>query len=120
MVSGLIYDAIKFVLKKGIIAIKKEICIIGLGVCGDIVYWLHVVDKYYPRPPTIQRTSTKSSFLITNLYSSKLFAIRPNVSSLFFCIISFNNFQSDNDRISLSCVHIIEYKFSSNLSHFSS
>jgi hypothetical protein len=37
MVSGLIYDAIKSVLKKGIIVMKKEILFLGLGVCGDIV-----------------------------------------------------------------------------------
>ena len=37
MVSGLIYDTIKLVLKKGIIAMKKEILFLGLGVCGDMV-----------------------------------------------------------------------------------
>ena len=37
IVSGLIYDVLKFSAKKGSDFMKKEILLLGLGVCGDMV-----------------------------------------------------------------------------------
>ena len=37
MVSGMIYDIEKGIYKKGIDIMKKEILLLGLGICGDMV-----------------------------------------------------------------------------------
>lgn len=37
MISGMIYDIEKCIYKKGIEAMKKEILLFGLGICGDMV-----------------------------------------------------------------------------------
>ena len=37
MVSGMIYDIEKGIYQKGIDIMKKEILLLGLGICGDMV-----------------------------------------------------------------------------------
>lgn len=37
MISGMIYDIEKCIYKKGINIMKKEILLLGLGICGDMV-----------------------------------------------------------------------------------
>ena len=37
MISGMIYDIEKGIYKKGIDIMKKEILLVGLGICGDMV-----------------------------------------------------------------------------------
>ena len=37
MVSGMIYDIEKGIYKKGIDIMKKEILLLGLSICGDMV-----------------------------------------------------------------------------------
>ena len=35
MISGIVYDIEKCIYKKGIDIMKKEILLVGLGICGD-------------------------------------------------------------------------------------
>ncbi len=37
MISGIVYDIEKCIYKKGIDIMKKEILLVGLGICGDMV-----------------------------------------------------------------------------------
>ena len=37
MISGIVYDIEKCIYKKGIDIMKKEILLLGLGICGDMV-----------------------------------------------------------------------------------